>query len=201
MTEHYFKTVGVASAGFFYKRLTDNIFLSHFDEDRNGDTFEVTQPVNGERASLWGLELAFSNSLRFLPKPFNGLGVYANYTFTESNAHFVGRSDGPLPGQARHSGNFAVYYEKFGFSGRLSLNYHGRYTEEVGEDLSRDLFFDSHAQWDMSLSQRISKWLRVYVDVLNLTNEPLRRFEGFRNRPVQEEYYRWWMTAGVKLDF
>ena len=83
----------------------------------------------------------------------------------------------------------------------MSLNYHGRYTEEIGEDLNRDLFFDSHAQWDMSLSQRITKWLRVYVDVLNLTNEPLRRFEGFRNRPVQEEYYRWWMTAGVKLDF
>ena len=201
MAEHYFKTVGVASAGFFYKRLTDNIFLTRFDEDRDGDTFEVTQPVNGERASLWGLELAFSNQLRFLPGPFNGLGVYANYTFTESTAQIEGRSDGPLPGQARHSGNFAVFYEKFGFSGRLSLNYHGSYTEEVGEDISRNLFFDSHAQWDLSLSQRINKWLRVYVDVLNLTNEPLRRFEGFRNRPVQEEYYRWWMTAGVKLDF
>ena len=201
MAEHYFQTVGVASAGFFYKRLTDNIFFSRFDEDRNGDTFEVTQPVNGERASLWGLELAFSNQLRFLPKGLDGLGVYANYTFTDSTAHIEGRDEGPLPGQARHSGNFAVFYEKFGFSGRLSLNYHGRYTEEVGEDLSRDLFFDSHAQWDLSLSQRINKWLRVYVDVLNLTNEPLRRFEGFRNRPVQEEYYRWWMTGGVKIDF
>lgn len=201
MAEHYFNTVGVASAGFFYKRLTDNIFLSRFDEDRNGDIFEVTQPVNGESASLWGLELAFSNQLRFLPKPFNGLGLYTNYTFTDSTARIQGRNEGPLPGQARHSGNFAVFYEKFGFSGRLSLNYHGRYTEEVGEDLSRDLFFDSHSQWDLSLSQRINKWLRVYVDVLNLTNEPLRRFEGFRNRPVQEEYYRWWATAGVKIDF
>ncbi|HEU0253950.1 MAG TPA: TonB-dependent receptor, partial [Pyrinomonadaceae bacterium] len=201
MAEHYFQTVGVASAGFFYKRLTDNIFLSRFEEDRNGDTFDVTQPVNGERASLWGLELAFSNQLRFLPKALDGLGVYANYTFTDSNARIEGRDDGPLPGQARHSGNFAVFYEKYGFSGRVSLNYHGQYTEEIGEDISRDLFFDSHAQWDLSLSQRINKWLRVYVDVLNLTNEPLRRFEGLRNRPVQEEYYRWWMTGGVKIDF
>jgi hypothetical protein len=39
------------------------------------------------------------------------------------------------------------------------------------------------------------------VDVLNLTNEPLRRFEGFRDRPVQEEFYRWWAIAGVKIDF
>ena len=42
----------------------------------------------------------------------------------------------------------------------------------------------------------LNRWLRVYVDVLNLTNEPFRRFEGFKNRPVQEEYYRWWLTAG-----
>lgn len=148
-----------------------------------------------------GIEFAFSNQLRFLPKPFDGVGVYANYTFTDSEARIAGRSDGPLPGQARHSGNFAVFYEKFGFSGRLSLNYHGQYIEEVGEDVTRDLLFDSHAQWDLSLSQRLSRWLRVYVDVLNLTNEPFRRFEGFKNRPVQEEYYRWWLTAGVKIDF
>lgn len=199
--EHYFQTVGIASAGFFYKRITDNIFISRFDEDRNGDTFEITQPVNGERANLWGFEFAFSNQLRFLPKPFDGFGVYANYTFTDSEALIAGRSDGPMPGQAKHSGNFAAFYEKFGFSGRVSLNYHGRYIEEVGEDPASDLLFDSHAQWDLSLSQRLTRWLRVYVDVLNLTNEPFRRFEGFKNRPVQEEYYRWWLTAGVKIDF
>jgi len=201
LAEHYFQTVGVASAGFFYKRLTDNIFLSRFEEDRNGDTFDITQPVNGERANLWGVELAFSNQLRFLPKPFDGLGIYTNYTFAESEARFAGRNDGPLPGQAKHSGNFAVFYEKFGFSGRVSLNYHGQYIEEVGEDVTRDFLVDSHAQWDLSLSQRLNRWLRVYVDVLNLTNEPLRRFEGFRNRPVQEEYYRWWLTGGVKIHF
>lgn len=199
--EHYFQTVGIASAGFFYKRITDNIFLSRFEEERNGDTFDVTQPVNGERANLWGFEFAFSNQLRFLPKPLDGVGIYANYTFTDSKARIAGRSDGPLPGQTRNSGNFAVFYEKFGFSGRLSLNYHGQYIEAVGEDPARDLLFDSHAQWDLSLSQRLNRWLRVYVDVLNLTNEPFRRFEGFKNRPVQEEYYRWWLTAGVKIDF
>jgi TonB-dependent receptor len=201
MGEHYFQTVGMASAGFFYKRITDNIFLSRFDEARNGDDFEVTQPVNGERANLWGIELAFSNQLRFLPKPLDGLGIYTNYTYTDSDARILGRNNGPLPGQARHSGNFAVFYEKFGFSGRISLNYHGRYIEEVGEDTTRDLFFDSHAQWDLSVSQRINRWLQVYGDVINLTNEPLRRFEGFRNRPVQEEYYRWWATAGIKINF
>lgn len=199
--EHYFQTVGILSAGFFYKRVNDNIFLSRFEEERNGQEFEVTQPVNGERANLWGVELAFSNQLRFLPGPLDGTGVYTNYTFTDSDARIAGRPDGPLPGQARHSGNFAVFYEKYGFSGRLSLNYHGRYIEEVGEETTRDIFFDSHSQWDLSVSQRINRRLRLFLDIINMTNEPLRRFEGFRNRPVQEEFYRWWATAGVKIDF
>ena len=32
---------------------------------------------------------------RFLPKPFDGFGIYANYTFTDSEARIAGRSDGP----------------------------------------------------------------------------------------------------------
>jgi hypothetical protein len=39
------------------------------------------------------------------------------------------------------------------------------------------------------------------VDVLNLTNAPLRYYEGVVNRPIQEEYYRWWATFGVKFNF
>lgn len=41
----------------------------------------------------------------------------------------------------------------------------------------------------------------AFVDVLNLTNAPLRYYEGVSNRPIQEEYYRWWATFGVKMNF
>src|SRR5262249_24083924 len=34
--EHYFKTVGVVSAGFFYKHLTDYIYLFQFNQDVGG---------------------------------------------------------------------------------------------------------------------------------------------------------------------
>lgn len=198
--ERYFSTIGVISGGIFYKRLKDNIFLFNSEEIRNGAEFDVTQPLNGESARLFGVELAFQNQLRFLPSPFDGFGIYANYTYVDSEADLLDRTI-RLPGQAEHSGNFAVFYEKFGFQGRLSLNYHGRYIEEVASEAARDIFFDSHAQWDFSASQRVTRHLRVFADVINLTNEPFRRFEGFANRPLQEEYYRWWATAGIKIDF
>jgi TonB-dependent receptor len=200
MAERYFRSVGIVSAGFFYKHLSDYIYFFRFDEDFQGDEYEVTQPQNGESASLWGLELAFQNQLRFLPSPFDGIGVYANYTLTDSSAEFPDRDgSSTLPGQSRHVGNVAVSYEKAGFLGRASWNFHGKYIEEVGGDAAEDVFYDNHTQLDLNFAQQLNRRLRVYADFLNLTNAPLRYFEGTTDRPIQEEYYKGWMAFGLKL--
>ena len=88
LAEHYFKSVGVVSAGVFYKHLTDYIYIYTLQQPINGVQYQVTQPLNGDSATLRGLEVALQNQLRFLPSPFNGIGVYANYTFTDSTAQF-----------------------------------------------------------------------------------------------------------------
>jgi hypothetical protein len=49
-------------------------------------------------------------------------------------------------------------------------------------------------------SQGIGKRVRIFLDLLNLTNEPLRYYRGVPDRPDQEEYYRWCAMFGVKLD-
>jgi TonB-dependent receptor len=202
LLERYFRSVGLVSAGVFYKRLNDYIFAFRVQEDIFGDTYEVTQPMNGDAASLWGVEFAFQNRLRFLPAPFDGIGVYANVTLTDSSATFPNRDeDATLPGQSSRLGNLAVSYEKGGFSGRSSWNFHGKYLDAVGESPARDVYYDNHVQWDLSFSQRLIRQARAYIDLLNLTNTPLRYYEGVVNRPIQEEYYRRWVTFGVKLNF
>jgi hypothetical protein len=40
-----------------------------------------------------------------------------------------------------------------------------------------------------------------FADFLNLTNAPLRYYEGVTTRPIQEEYYRWWASFGVRMNF
>lgn len=202
LAEHYFRSVGVVSVGVFYKRLHDYIFPFRINENVFGDTYEVTQPRNGDSAWLRGVEIAFQNRLRFLPGPLDGIGLYANMTFTDSSARFPDRTqDSTLPGQSSRLGNLAVSYEKAGFSGRSSWNFHGKYVDAVGASAATDVYYDDHVQWDLSFSQRIRRQAQVYVDILNLTNAPLRYFEGTSNRPIQEEYYRWWVTVGVRLNF
>lgn len=59
-----------------------------------------------------------------------------------------------------------------------------------------------------SLSLTIAEDIRTHkgdplnlVRLLNLTNAPLRYYEGATSRPIQQEYYRSWVTFGVKFNF
>jgi TonB-dependent receptor len=211
LAEHYLGSVGVISGGFFYKRLNQYIYPFTFNENRlvggTNETFRVLQPLNGDKADLYGFELAFQNRFSFLPKPLDGLGVYANYTYVTSDTLLPGEdltSPGRksiLPGQAKNVANFALSYEKFGFSGRGSLHYRDLFLSEVAGSPADDIFVDKHLQFDLSMSQRITKNFRVFAEFINLNNRPFRRYQGTPNRPVQQETYRWWATFGVKLDW
>jgi TonB-dependent receptor len=199
--EHYLASVGIVSAGAFYKQLENNIFLSALRETIDATEFWVTQPINAERGWLRGFEFAYQNRFASLPSPFDGLGLYLNYTYGDSKSSYPNRPDTQLAGQAKHVGNLAVSYEKGGFSGRVSVNYNGKSIFAVGDAPETDQWVDNHTQLDLSAQQRISDKMSLFLEVINLTNEPYRIYEGSTNRPLQEEYYRWWGTIGLKLNF
>jgi TonB-dependent receptor len=202
MAEHYLKSVGVVSAGVFYKQLTDYIYTYTLQQQIGGVQYQVTQPLNGDSATLRGAEVALQNQLRFLPSPFDGIGVYANYTFTSSTAQFpqhAGKST--LPGQSKHVGNLAASYEKHGFSGRASVNFHGSYIDVIGADNTQDRFYDTNSQLDVAATQKLTKNLRAYVNLLNLNDSLLRYYQSVPERVLQEEHYHWWMDFGIKVEF
>lgn len=202
MAEHYFASVGVLSGGFFYKGLENYIYATTSETVGGSfDGYEATQPVNGESATLFGIELNWQQQLSFLPGALDGLGIYANYTFTDSEAEVPGRDEKiTLPGQAQHVGNVALSYEKFGFSGRVALNFSGEFISEVGEEAADDIYYDKHVQLDVSLSQRITDNIRIFADLINLTDAPLRYYQGSTDRPIAQEYYSWWSHIGVRFD-
>ncbi len=193
--EHYMTSVGLVSGGIFYKELKDNIFLSTFTEEIGGDEYDVEQPVNGESASLYGAEVAYQNRWS------SGFGVYFNYTYANSNANYSTRADTELQGQSKNVGNLALIFEKSGFSGRLSFNYNGKALFEVAETAANDLYVDDHMQLDFSAQMDITKNVALYLEAINLTNEPYRVYEGSKDWTRQAEYYSWWGTIGVKLNF
>jgi len=43
--------------------------------------------------------------------------------------------------------------------------------------------------------------VRIFMEANNLTNQPLRYYQGIQSRMMQEEFYDVRFNAGIKIDF
>ncbi|MCH1571770.1 MAG: TonB-dependent receptor [Longimicrobiales bacterium] len=206
MYEQYFQSVGVISAGIFYKDITDFIFeftQQNFAVD--GVTYdEVSQPLNGGSASLLGAEFAFQRTLdEILP----GLGIYANYTFNSSSVENIGidgreGDDLELPGTSKHTLNASLSYDQGRVSFRGSVNYQDDFIDpgEIGKSAFFDRYYDSQTSVDLNGSVVLSEAARFFFEVNNLTNQPLRYYQGTSSRLMQEEFYNTRISTGISID-
>lgn len=205
MAEYYYKSVGILSGGVFYKQIDNFIYTaSQRDVMYNGDLYDVfTQPENGATADVFGVELAFQRKLDFIPGKFwNHMSLYTNYTFTETATNGIaGREDGlPLAGTANHMVNGSLAYEDDKFTVRVSVNYADDYIDEYGDEAFFDRYYDEQFFLDVNVAYAITPYLRVFAEGTNLTNQPLRYYQGIQEQTMQMEYYNSRFNIGVKLD-
>jgi TonB-dependent receptor len=211
MVERYFKSIGLFSAGAFYKNVNDFVYTSvneeYVSEVTGGDEWTYFQPLNGGKATVFGFEAALQRQLDFLPGFWKGFGVYLNYTYTASDAEGIRNGDGEirdgldLPGAVPHLFNASLSFETKKLVLRLSANYAHDYLDEVGDNDFGDRYYDRQFFLDVNGSYAITKNLRVFADANNLTNQPLRYYQGVRNRTQQAEYYNARFNVGLKFDF
>lgn len=203
MAEHYFKSVGIISGGLFYKNIKDFVYTF---QSKNEDGYQVYQPLNGDDASVFGAELSFQRRLDFLPGFAKNFSVYLNYTYLTSSADGIRNEDGDvrtdldLPQTAPNMFNGSFGYTGKHFSVRLSANYSDAYIDEIGGNAFQDRYYDEQFFLDFNANVAINKHLSLYLNVNNITNQPLRYYQGVKSRTMQMEYYEKRLTFGVKYD-
>lgn len=206
MYESYFSSVGLFSFGGFYKDINNFIYtrtLQNVVDPQYGPVTILARPENGGTADVYGFETSFQRQLDFLPGALKGLGIYANYTFTESQTSGVeGREDDDLilPGTARHMFNSSLSFETSKLVLRVSVNHASGYIDELGGSGFEDIFYDRQTFLDVNASYALTKNWRIFAEGNNLTNQPLRYYQGIRMRTVQEEFYNARFNFGVKFD-
>jgi TonB-dependent receptor len=223
MAEQYFKSVGILSGGVFYKSINDFIYTfkdasynaADFEADYgttatnpipDGEQWTYKQARNGDNVKVYGFEVALQRQLDFLPGFAKGFGVYVNYTYTKSTASGIYNSDGEkrtdvtLPGTAPHMFNASLSYESKRFSARLSGNYTAAYLDALGGNDFEDAYYDKQFFLDANASYKIANHWRVFAEANNLTNQPLRYYQGIASRTMQAEYYRPRYNFGLKFD-
>jgi outer membrane receptor protein involved in Fe transport len=82
----------------------------------------------------------------------------------------------------QHVGNLALSYEKSRLTARFSMNYSGKYIEEVGDDSDTDEWRDAATTLDFSGTYRVGKSFDIFFQWNNITNEVRYNYIGIPSR-------------------
>lgn len=193
--EKYDGSVGSFSVAAFYKKFHDYIQNGTFSIPiTNGGVTRdviVRGPVNGDGASIYGFEVAVQRYFDFLPAPFDGFGIQANYTRIKNqgvkNANLVVDTTGGsavarsalsgniqvdrLENLSDHSLNAILMYEKSWFGARLAYNWRSKYLNSVNDCcLGFPVWNDPEGYLDGSIRIAITPQLEFSFQGSNLLN-------------------------------
>ncbi len=188
--EWYFDNEALLSVTYYRKEIETFIVREARDaiiqcgdiRDDNGENvcgrvFSVTTPVNGESGELSGFEVQYQQPFTFLPAPFDGLGVMANATFSDSEREGSDGQTRPLVGQSDESYNVVAYYDKERLGARLAYTYRSGYLNPFFAGRNGfDVTYEDYAQLDMSLRFDINDNYSLFFEGLNILEEDTYRF-------------------------
>jgi TonB-dependent receptor len=211
--ERYLPSLGLVSAGFFHKEIKNFTYSVDTLTNDPATGFPLLTYLNGNKGTITGLELAYQQTFKNLPAPFDGLGLSANYTISDSTADYPTRPGEKLTfiGQSNDTGNVAFTYEKHGLFLRFAANFRSprlREDEPIGTSTpaepaafaqQRDRWVDDFFQLDFNGSYKLTKQWELFGEILNITDAPFRVYFG-RNgtRLVQYEEYGVSANFGVR---
>ncbi len=193
--EWYFAKAGSVTFTAFKKDLSNFFINGTFDRSYTNpvsgvtQTAEVTGTINNGEGNLNGFEFAYQQFYDFLPAPFDGLGLQANFSYIDSksipNAGSLALDNGgdidtgarvdlnglPLQGQSKRTYNVAAMYEKDEWSVRVAYNWRSRYLLTTRDVISRfPLWNDDYGTLDGSISYKINDNFTTGIQFNNLTN-------------------------------
>ena len=184
--EWYFNPGGLAAVTLFYKDIVSQIIplqtlvpvtvtIINPDNSRtpSSQTWTRSSLVNGPGTSVTGAELSYQQNLTFLPWPFDGLGVLANYTYMQSHGGGI-----PLTGASKNNYTATLYYEKGRIGGRVAYTYRGKYYVSNEATTKDDLIQQPFGTLDANVTFTVTDHLSLIVEATNILQDTDRsRFE------------------------
>jgi TonB-dependent receptor len=157
----------------------------------------VRGPANfGGHGKVKGFEVAYQQTLDFLPWLFNGLGVNATYTYIKSkglpNSYLNGGAPSntspigvagnlPLEQLSKHNANFTIFYEKGPVSLRAAYTWRSRFLLTSSDVIFPyyPIFNEATGQLDASAFFNITKQIKLGIQGVNLLNEVTKTSQQF----------------------
>lgn len=187
--ERYFEPVGIISVGVFLKEIKNFLFSTVViipngnDNGFNGDYagWDLATQANGGFARVRGVELNYSQQLSFLPGVWRGLGIFANYTYLETNGNY-GRINEPAGSELVNFtpkvASAGLSYSYGPFAARINGNYTGQFLRAYNVNPLLRSYRNARTMVDAKMSYRYSRALTLFADASNIFNSKQRFFSG-----------------------
>jgi TonB-dependent receptor len=177
--EYYFNKGDLAYVAAFQKDVKG--FIGNFSEPRtyDGVTYLIRTSKNLNPAKIKGVEVGFQKFFTFLPAPWDGFGLQANYTYVDSTtpttvAGLAGPVNAPLTNLSKRAYNIVAMYEKGPFSARVAYNYRSNFVTGFAYFVNTGLLNQEmlgYADMSASLNYNITKNVQLAVQGVNLTDK------------------------------
>lgn len=156
--------------------------------------FNLTFPYNSPRPTkIWGFEFEHQINFHFLPAPWNNIVLSYNLSWIDSKTIVYGSktvqyidSSGQFPltksknilieteqkleGMPEFLGNIALGYDIGGFSTRISVFHKGSHNASFSAGGQNDRVTADFTRVDVTVRQRITDYLVVFMNLNNVTN-------------------------------
>ena len=190
--EWYFNRTGSLYGAVFYKQVRGFIATETDNESYFGDNYQVTRYYNQGDGTIKGAEVGYTQFFDFLPKPLDGLGVTANYTYVDSATPSPTASDTngtpltvPLQGLSKNSYNLIGMYEKGPFQARIAYNWRDKYilTTAGNGTGALPVYVEAYGQLDGSVAYNVTSHAVLQFEVRNILNSEQDQDYGLVTRP------------------
>jgi iron complex outermembrane receptor protein len=224
--EYYFEPVGVFSIGVFEKKI-DNYDVSlkvpiTLEEARDlgaqpdpayAGLYQLSTRFNAGTGLVRGIEANYSQQLSFLPGAFRGLGVFANFTYNQTEGTFDNADasgTAPLAGPTRRLEKFIPRTANAGLSYvyrrvdlRASWNFTDDWPEDTPTDVNATKIRGSRWTIDFSSKYRLTRQLTLFADMVNLTTNHGKKYRGYVDplRRNETNALGFMLTAGITANF
>jgi iron complex outermembrane recepter protein len=199
--EYYPAKSSVFYGTLFEKKVTGFIGSLSQPETYSGVTYLIQSFANLTPATIEGYEVGFQHFFTYLPAPFDGLGVQANFTYvystTPTTVSGVGAPvNAPLTNLSKTSYNLVGMYEKGPFSARIAYNYRSSFVTGFAYYVNTGLLNQEllgYGDLDASVNYNFTKNIELSVQGVNLTNT--LRYQVYGNKEFPDNIY----TDGPQL--
>lgn len=215
--EKYFGRQAYVSLAAFYKDLKSYVYdqsvvfdFTGFPTNGNAEPASrkglVTTPQNGEGGSIKGVEFAASMPGSLIHPILDGFGAQFSASSTKSSIQpNAGDPTQQIPGLSKTVANLTVYYEKNGFSARISERYRSKFLGEVsGFGNGRNYRMVKgesvvDGQLGYSFTDGPMEGLSALFQVNNITDEPFTTYQNDERQVI--DYQRYGRTYLVGLSY